>query len=394
MNTNLSNLSSQKIQFGTVVLQGTAYEVGRLQGEVLRSSPGWLHFLQSGKGVLDKETFRHVWQLFDVHLSGVNEEIQGMADAAGVAIEDVIYYTSTYLRTAGCSHCVVLPQATENGHVLVARSYDFGEKADDLRLCTTDIQGRYKHSGFSVMLFGRSEGMNEHGLSVTMSAGGIPVGPVRPPIQDGFQFWALVRALLERCRDVDEALDFIQDFPLGGNPILLLADRKGKAAMVEVRGAHKAVREIEAGGAEAYLFATNHYTLGEMMAYQEGRMHNSLVRGRVIEEFLKNEAPQINAEKMKALLGKMYPQGLCCHHYAEFFGCMHAMVFDVTDGTMDVCFGSPNVNAWNTFDVECGTGVQFFDAEIPNIASEADFWGMEKEHPENEVKNHSACRYL
>jgi len=35
------------------------------------------------------------------------------------------------------------------------------------------VKGKFAHLGFSSLLFGRQEGMNEYGLTVTMSGGGI-----------------------------------------------------------------------------------------------------------------------------------------------------------------------------------------------------------------------------
>ncbi|GMQ56246.1 hypothetical protein AN1V17_06390 [Vallitalea sediminicola] len=59
------------------------------------------------------------------------------------------------------------------------------------------------------MQFGRSEGINECGLMVGQTSCGMPVGNMemmRKPAISGLQFWAVIRSLLENCKDVDEAL--------------------------------------------------------------------------------------------------------------------------------------------------------------------------------------------
>lgn len=357
-------------QFVHVPLIGDAYTVGRMQGELARSIPGWLDFIRSGKGAFDQQSFAQVSGFFERYCPGLNAEIQGLADAAGVAPQEVVYYAATYQRARGCNHLVALPPATQDGHVLLARTYDYGDAEDDLRLCTTHIEGKYRHVGFSLLLLGRCDGMNEHGLAVTMSAGGIPV---RTPIQDGFQFWALIRALLESCRTVDEGLALIEQVPLMGNTILLLADRSGQAALVETYGPHKPVRRIPAAGQPPYLFATNHYTLPEMQAYQPGGvMHNSRVRAEAIQAFL-SRGPA-NREGLKAFLATEYPAGLSSHFYQDYFGTLHAMLFDLTDGTVEVSFGAPDANPWHVFDMAAPAAPGMYPAGLPQARIAPEFF--------------------
>jgi len=56
----------------------------------------------------------------------------------------------------------VLPGLTASGHVLLGRSYAFDDTMDDLQLCTTRVAGKYAHVGFSLLLLGRLDGLNEH----------------------------------------------------------------------------------------------------------------------------------------------------------------------------------------------------------------------------------------
>lgn len=65
-------------------------------------------------------------------------------------------------------------------------------------LVRTSVTGKYTHMGTSTMSFGRDDDFNEHGLAVTMSACGFPVGAVpflRAPKVKGLHFWAAIRAL-------------------------------------------------------------------------------------------------------------------------------------------------------------------------------------------------------
>jgi len=366
----------KQVIFSQVVLKGSAYEVGQAQGETFKSIPGLADFLRSGKGVLPKQDFTAAHKLFNQYCPGINEELQGLADSLQAPIEDILYYAYTYLRAGHCSHFAMLPSITQDHHVLVGRSYEFNDTAEDLRLCATHIDGTYAHVGFSTMLLGRGDGMNEHGLCVTMSAGGLPIGAapgMRRPVQDGLQFWALIRTVLERCKTVEEALGLIDAMPAGGNPNLIIADKEGHAALVEIFGPHKAVKRIQDPGSEPYLCSTNHFNLPKMQPYTPTAMRNSRVRYQAIQSCLEDAAPQITHEAIKDLLSSPYPEGLCCHYYEEYFGTLRSILFDLTSGQLELCFGSPRANSWHTVTLAEIQPAQF-TIKLPQEHADPSLW--------------------
>lgn len=108
---------------------------------------------------------------------------------------------------------------------------------EELILCTTKIKGKYAHIGTSMVQFGRGDGMNECGLGVSQTATGIPVANnfegCRKPAIVGLQFWAVIRSVLENCKDVDEAIKYIQSVPIAYNINLMVADKMGNAALIQ-----------------------------------------------------------------------------------------------------------------------------------------------------------------
>jgi predicted choloylglycine hydrolase len=238
-------------------------------------------------------------------------------------------------------------------------------------------KGKYAFIGSSTFLFGFNEGMNEHGVTVTASVGGIPVGKLEglcPPIQDGLQFWVMVRAVLEQCQTVDQAIQLIEAIPTSGNPILIVADKTGQAALVEVYGPHKAVKRIDARSGEQFLCATNHFTLPAMLPYTKpGVMAHSQVRYETIRAHLTEKQP-VGRESIKSLLAANYPAGLCCHYYDELFGTLRSMIFDPTAGELEVCFGSPSANAWHR--VSFSTPMNRYIAQLPIESTSSDFWRL------------------
>jgi hypothetical protein len=80
------------------------------------------------------------------------------------------------------------------------------------------------------------DGMNEHGLAISMAAVG--PGNMRPgPSKKTIGSLGIIREILDHARDVDEALNLIQKFNIdfqGGPPVhYLIADAKRQAVLVE-----------------------------------------------------------------------------------------------------------------------------------------------------------------
>ncbi len=363
--------------FSHVILKGSAYEVGALQGNLIKDIPGFIEFFRSGRDVPQKQDFGKTLLLFRKHCPGVAEEIEGFCDCVKIPPEHIIYYAATCLPAAHCSHLVALPSITQSHHVLVGRNYDFGDSMDDRRLCSTSIEGKYRHLGFSTMFFGRNDGMNEHGLSVTTSSGGIPVGAIqglRPSLQEGLQFWALARAILEQCKTVEEAVEVFNDLPGCGNPILILADPSGAAVLAEAFGAHKTIQRIDGDGPQQRLIATNHFVSPPMRQCEPTVFAHSRTRYQAIQTFLDQSAPNITVESVKRVLSTPYPMGACCHYYQEFFGTLHSLVFDLNSRRAEIAFGSPAVNGWRTFGFSNDAQPGLFESRLPNDSALPDFW--------------------
>jgi len=255
-------------------LIGSNYEIGYTLGKMGNCIPPLKKFLTSGSG-FDVKAASLAEGLFDRWCPGLNEEIRGLADALGVRPMQITFYAMTYLKP-GCSQMVLLPGLTENGHTMLARSYEFSHQCEDFTLARTSVRGKYTHLSSTVLQLGRDEGMNEHGLGITMSSCGFPVGApenMRRPALRGLQFWAVIRTLLENCKDVSEALSFIKGMPIAYNINMLLADVKGQAALVETMDGKLAVKQ---GDGTGFLHATNHVLLPELKQYEETVMRNSV----------------------------------------------------------------------------------------------------------------------
>ena len=340
------------IHYHHEIMVGTSYEVGKMQGEFLKET-GWGVFSyeppESGKA------FRETQQLYDEFCPGLNDEIQGIADGLGLPPEKVTFCA---VVTHGCSHMTVLPSMTEGKHVYVARSYEFSPGDADLRLCTARVKGKAAHIGFSELLCGRNDGVNKYGLCVTMSGswGGVPE---ESKMARGFHYAIGIRALLDNCRTTNEAVDFLQHIPIGSAVNIIVADKAGSAALVEIAGRKRATKTISSDTPEQYLISTNKYNLLDIPIQSQEAIQNTTIRYDAAERWLKANAGRISKEALRGFLTKEYPEGFCGDVT------LWSMVFDASDGTVEIRFGPPPYNGWHFFTLDGPVGMREYMAVFP-----------------------------
>lgn len=365
-----------KIQTHTVALTGTSYEIGYQLGKATAQIPPLKAMHTGGMDGFDSAKAREAALLFDRWCPGLTEEITGFADALQVPLEQVFFYGMTYLLPR-CSQIAVLPSASANGKPLLARNYEFGHNEESFCFVKTSASGKYKHIGTSVLHFGREDGVNEHGLAVSMSSCGFPVGALpymRAPKLKGLQFWAVIRALLENCKNVKEALDYLDGMPIAFNINLMLLDQAGNAALVETLDGKYEVKKIDAQSSDQVLWATNHAVLPKLREMEPEAMVHSVKRYDWVKEQLDGSG-KITREQLKSMLLAKYPNGLCSHYYEEFFGTTKSMVISPVDGTVEICWGGRAENGWNTYDVSQPLSESTSKIEIALEKADPTTWG-------------------
>ncbi|WP_313579850.1 C45 family peptidase [Lacrimispora sp.] len=353
---------------------GTNYDVGTQIGQWVLATPKLLKQVLLPPHAYPHDKFIIIADLLDTYSQGINEEIRGFSDTIGVSPEQALFYAMTYLER-GCSLMAMLSGKSKNGHTLMARNYDFNNELEEMCFAFTDIKGKYRYIGSTLNLFGRCDGMNEHGLAVCKASNGLPVGNFvggQKAGVTGFSFWVVVRSILENCKTVQEAIEWTMSAPIGYNMNLMLADNTNKIAVIQCIDGHKAYKLLEENSEEAFLSVTNHALLEDMKPYEKMIIESSIVRNdRIVEQFTKKKL--ISNDDIKTLLSASYPDGLCCHYYKEFFGTLRSMIFDVNDKTIEMTFGSPQVNKWQTFSV--GTlALHEIEVLLPQEKAAPDFY--------------------
>ncbi len=348
-----------------LVLEGTAYDVGKKFGKHIRTENNRIRDFHIKPSLLDKNDKTHIQQAikyFDEYCPGINEEIKGLSEGLGLDIEHLIHYFVSYRSKGNCSQMVVLPKITENGHIYLARNYDYWTQASDLCLITTRVKGKFSHIGFSELGFGRNDGINEHGLCISMSN----AAPGKTSNSFGFEFWVIIRSVLDSCRNIDEAVELIYKIPTSTYTNFIVADRNGNAALIEVAGLKKAVQRINQFDSKQYLCASNHFISKEMLKYDDARYWDSVARYKAMELRINDAIPYVTKNTIKNIQSDFIPLGICCHNYRSRFGTLWSVIYDVTDINVETCFGSPKANEWYEFDLKSSLNESEYSALLPN----------------------------
>ncbi|WP_242275229.1 C45 family peptidase [Bacillus cereus group sp. BfR-BA-01445] len=357
-------------------LKGSHYEIGKKQGEFVKQHSYLIPQFIEQENLISHNHWTESRNILNQYCSGINEEIEGFCEVLKIPAKNMMYYYQTLLK-AGCSHCVVLPKKTDSKHTYVLRNYDLSPKIDDMRFCSTHVEGAYAHSGFSTQYFGRTEGVNEHGLAVTFSACGQPVGNIaglRKPMVNGLQCFAVIRMLLEKCKNVQEAKSLIEEIPIASNINLIVAEPLD-AARIEIFDGYKSITSIDEESQD-FIVSTNHAISLPIQKLSNRRLEQSTNRYHTLYEYL-NRNELVSLESLKGLVEKEYPTGLTVHNYEEWFGTLHSVLFDLHNRTMNICFGSPLLNDW--YSLKVGGSMPFSEVNV-NFKNKTytDFWREDK----------------
>lgn len=339
-------------------LEGTYEQIGRQMALKTNKKPG----LAAAPKNFVEEELDEALALYEEYCPGIVSELKGFAKACQVPMRDIAYTWMTYLIPR-CSGLIVAGNMMEDGHTKLFRNYEFDLEHEDLMVLETRPEGKYAHIGGSVVLFGRSEGINECGLAVSMSSCGLPVsnmsGMRRPKIK-GLQFWAVIRSVLENCKNVEEALALVQKMPIAYNINLYLADAHGQGCIFETMDGKTAYEKMDAKHSKQYLCGTNHIAIDSFKKYEPFAMKNSVVRLQAIESFMESQK-SFREEEITTLFLDRYPKGLSSRFYDAFFGTIKTVVMDTTTCTYRIHWLVEEENGWETYQLTDDVGERISD---------------------------------
>lgn len=359
------NESKMTVVARTLHLSGTSYEVGYQLGNKIKENPLLKKRYILKDKTIDLKQIEEENKLFNHWCPGLCEEIRGFADALQVELENLYFYDMSYL-VPRCSQIALTSKVTADHMPILVRNYEYAYEQEDFSLVKTAINNKYRHMGTSMLEFGRDEGINEWGLAVTMTSCGLPIVKLqnmKEPKIKGLQYWIVIRALLENCKDVNEALDYIKDMPIAFNMNMLLLDKAENMALVLTMDGKFAVKRVEAKDQESLLFTTNHVVLPQFKHLEPQAFRHSIGRYQYIEKELKDKK-NITREQLKTMLLEKYPNGLCFHHYRESFGTTKSILLSPLEKTLEICWGGRLENQWLKYDLHSAEADEEFEIEL------------------------------
>jgi hypothetical protein len=148
----------------------------------------------------------------------------------------------------------------------------------------------------------------------------------------------------------------------------MLADKKDNAAMFEFADGQTSVKRIAGDDPEPYVFSVNHFRQPETQKFNRlnrGIITHSRIRESLITRWYEASARRIGRQDVQRLFSTEHPVGLCNHFYNEYFGTLWSMIFDVTENSVDVCFGAPTHNEYHSFGLNDPAGITEYPTTIP-----------------------------
>lgn len=237
-------------------LRGAYYEMGAKYGGRLAKHGFKLPQVDEETLALGMKCEEEVKRVFPEIL----DEVRGLAEAIhepyGKAAAFIL--TVGYGKPMGCSGFACV----NDSRVFFGRNYDFyyrfGKYSESY---LTRPKGAYASLGNTDVFLGREDGVNEHGLAISMHFVSAQLGT------PGINFPVAVRYVLDKCRETGEAVNFLTHAKFLTANNYLVADKSGEMAVVEACPAATQVRRPENG--ETFIAATNHFVHTEMKRFED-----------------------------------------------------------------------------------------------------------------------------
>lgn len=263
----------------------------------------------------------------------ITEEIQGIADGLNIdfsSIADFLFtmYCFTYENNCSCF------AFSKGNKTILARNSDF--LSNIRKLCDSayyNLKDGYRFIGNTTSWTEIEDGINIHGLAAGLTF----IYPVK--IKPGINAGLMVRYILEKCKNVNEAVAAAKSFPISSQHTIMLADKSGKTALLEC--CCDKVNVIYPKE-KTYLFTTNHFNSPEMLAYQYKGTDDihSRERYKTIKEALEKEfepSVKFSADLLSGKYGFM-----CQYNRKSGMDTIWASVFDVTNLKIYRAEGNPS----------------------------------------------------
>ncbi len=250
-------------------LKGSHYDMGLHYGEIMASSG--VDINEAISLTEEQRTFaKEALLVYEKYVPELLNEVKGLAEGAKVPFDNMFAWLSTMYGFGDMHGCTCFA-FHENGKTILCRNSDMYpelKKTSESVLYRAD--GKYILLGNSTSFIQLEDGINEYGLAIGMNF--LLTKKYKVGINTGF----LIRAILENCKDTNEAIAFIKEVPVCSTQNIILADKSGDLAVVE-----SSPERIHARRSKEFVVSTNHFVSEEMKnehANPEENWYHSLER--------------------------------------------------------------------------------------------------------------------
>jgi predicted choloylglycine hydrolase len=316
-------------------LYGEFYEMGLKYGKLLYEKANFIiPKISKQKMDFGLESYREL----KIFFPEVIEEIEGFAKG----INDKPEKLGAFLLSLGVfdttGQCSVFA-FKNNDSVIIGRNYDMlfdFKKFTESSLIAP--KGKYSYISQSDVFIGRSDGINEKGLSIAMS---FVNGTV---VQPGISFHFIVRKVLENCNTTAQALKLIENAKVSSANNFLIADRTGDIAVIESAPQKSNVRRPE--NKEQFIYITNQFKTKEMQTFDRGGVEwsKSLERYNGLKNCL-TSVSYMDSYKAKEILSD---KCICLDLKKEKFGTIWSVVANLNTMNIERAESKPTTKNYKT----------------------------------------------
>ncbi|MDB4293643.1 C45 family autoproteolytic acyltransferase/hydrolase [Maribacter sp.] len=299
-------------------LYGEFYEMGLKYGDLLYEKANFVIPTISKQ----KENFGlESYQDLKIFYPEIIDEIEGFAKG----IKDKPEKLGAFLLSLGVynssGQCSVFAFKNSDA-TIIGRNYDmlfeFKKFTESSLIAPKD---KYAYISQSDVFIGRSDGINEKGLSVSMSF----VNGTE--IQTGISFHFIVRKVLEDCENTNQAIEIIQKAKVSAATNFLIADKTGEIVVVEAAPQKSMVRRPEKS--ESFIYITNQFQTKEMKMFDRGGVEWSKSTERY--NGLKNNLRSVETMDLQIAKEILSDKCVCLNLKKEKFGTIWSIVANLNE---------------------------------------------------------------
>jgi predicted choloylglycine hydrolase len=344
--------ANEPAEYPVYKARGTHRELGRQHGEqASRQIRAHIEMIRARPKLPDEQFRRRVAQfqpMFERYCPHLLEEMRGLAEGAGVALEDAMACSirgelAGAPTAEGCTAYAIGRSGAAGREVIAGQNADMGSQMMPLAY-VLHLQPRDKPQVL-IWTFGGMlgyHGMNSAGVAHFSNA--LSGGPRN---QFGMPEYVYERLMLE-CSSTDQVIEVLRKLPIASNENFVICDRHGNIADAEATTAGPEVLHDQGAG---YLAHTNHFLCERYGSAENLKLSlaDSAPRQTRINALIQSRYGSIGVDDIKSFLSDHsgYPTSICRHG-----GGMQTVVSMISEPAarrMHVALGNPCQHGYTTY---------------------------------------------